>query len=164
VTLTRADIDRLYRDHGKVAFRRARGILGDDEAAADVAHEVFADLVARPEQFHGRSAFTTFLYAAVTHRCLQRLRDEKNRARLLAQNATGDSSGGAGGDVEKLVLLRQLTAQLPAELGAVAFYFYVDAMTYDQIAEVMDCSRRHVSDLLTRFRDAAAALVKRSAS
>ena len=151
-----------------MAVRRATSLLGDVEAGNDVAHEVFVDLLARPEQFEGRSAFSTFLYAAVTHRCLQRLRDGRNRTRILDLQGVDPQGAIApaalSGDVDRLVLLRQLVARLPPDLGEVAVYFYVDSMTYDQIAETLGCSRRHIADLLTRFRDAAAQLVRETAS
>lgn len=163
VVTSRAELEELYKTHRPMAVRRARSILGDIEAANDVAQEVFLDLFARPDQFQGRSKFTTFLYAAVTNRCLQRLRDSKNRTRLLEAEGALTSEAHAGG-AERVVLLRQILGRLPPELAEVGVYFYVDSMTYDQIAETLSCSRRHVAELLARFRDASEVLVRESAS
>src|SRR5262245_9365437 len=77
-------IAQVYAAHGHVVLRRARQILNDEAEAKDVLHEVFASLLARPEQFAGKSSVTTFLYSATTHLCLNRLRDGATRARLLA--------------------------------------------------------------------------------
>ncbi|MFY0535927.1 RNA polymerase sigma factor [Nannocystis pusilla] len=73
-------------------------MLGDDARAQDVVQDTFVSLLARPEQFAGRSAFSTWLYSAVTHRCLNILRDQGNRARLLDRHAEAAApSGGHGG-------------------------------------------------------------------
>jgi RNA polymerase sigma factor (sigma-70 family) len=77
------DVETMYRNYGHSVLRRARQILANDDDAGEVLQEIFAGLVARPEQFDGRSAPSTFLYSATTHACLQRLRDSKNRTRLI---------------------------------------------------------------------------------
>jgi RNA polymerase sigma-70 factor (ECF subfamily) len=164
--IRRSDVENLYRTRGPQAVRRARSILGDEEAARDVVHEVFTSLLEKPEQFQERSSLSTFLYAAVTHRCLQRLRDTRNRTRLLegrAQEATASQGAGAS-PAERLLLLRQMIARVPAELADVAIYHYVDSLTYDQIADILGCSKRTVSDLLQRFRSTCEALVLAEAS
>lgn len=163
--LARDEIERLYRLHRASAQRRARSILGDAAAADDVAQDVFMQLLARPDQFQGRSSFSTYIYRVVTNRCLQRLRDTKNRVRLLDERGA-EVRGIAGESVqaEKLILLRQMLQRVPDDLAAVAVYFYVDAMTYEQIAELLQCSRRHVSELLTRFRESCAALARAEAA
>src|SRR5262245_26408626 len=82
VALTREQLEQLYRRHAPDAFRRARGLLANDADAHEVVHDLFLSLWERPEQFKGRSSMTTFLYAAVTHACLNRIRNLGNRARI----------------------------------------------------------------------------------
>jgi RNA polymerase sigma-70 factor (ECF subfamily) len=141
------DVDALYRAHGHVVLRRARQLMGDDQEALDVLQDVFTALVQRPEQFAGHSAFTTWLYSATTHRCLNQLRNRKTRKRLLARQPPRDE---APPRAEDLAQARQVLAQLPDKLAQVAVYTYFDEMTQDEIAELLGCSRRQVGKLLEK--------------
>src|SRR4029079_15245127 len=105
--IPRLDVEMLYRKYGHSVLRRARQILACDDEAAEVLQELFASLVARPDQFDGRSAPSTSLYAATTHACLSRLRNRRNRHRLINEQVRPWSTdvdprpmeaGGVGGD------------------------------------------------------------------
>lgn len=90
-----------------------------------------------------------WLYGATTHHCLNRLRDQRNRARLV-RDATRDSP--PSGASEHRVALTQALARMPDELARVVVYHALDELTQDEIAELMSCSRRHVGNLIARAR------------
>jgi RNA polymerase sigma factor (sigma-70 family) len=150
VTANNPSFEELYRRHAPSVYRRAQELLGSDTDAREVVQDLFVSLLERPAQFAGRSSLTTYLYSAATHTCLNRLRDRRNRARLLALHAQASATAQAP-RAEKLVLLRDLLIRLPEELAQVAVYYHLDEMTYDEIAETMGCSRRHVATLLQRL-------------
>lgn len=142
----------MYRAHAGNAFRRACQLLGHAADAHEVVHDVFLSLVERPEQHAGRSRMSTFLYSAVTHACLNRLRDRKNRSHLLLQHASSlPPSLHSQPEAEQLLLLRALVARIPEALAQVAVYRYMDELTHQEIAEILGCSRRHVGNLLERL-------------
>ena len=151
--LDAAAVDSLYRVHGHAVLRRARRILGSEDEARDVVQEIFTGMLDGKTTFRGDSAVTTWLYSATTHGCLNRLRNDKTRARLLAAENAGKTEAAAGTDAESALLLRQLLARVPANLADVAILHYVDEMTHDEIAEVLGCSRRHVGNLLERLHE-----------
>ena len=153
-SLDPAAVGDLYRSHGAMVLRRARSILRDEAAAEDVLQEVFASLVARPAQFEGRSAPSTMLYAMTTHLCLQRLRDGMNRDRLRRLHLVREESVEA--DAPARLLQREVLASLPEDQAAACVYAFADGMTWDEVAEVMCCSRRHVANLLARARASVA--------
>jgi RNA polymerase sigma factor (sigma-70 family) len=146
-----ASFDELYRRHAPSVYRRAQELLGSETDAREVVQDLFVALLERPAQFAGRSSLTTYLYRAATNACLNRLRDQRNRARLLALHAQATTALAHGPRAEKLVVLRDLLVQLPHELAQVAVHYHLDEMTYDEIAETMGCSRRHVGNLLQRL-------------
>lgn len=150
MTLDRTRFDELYRKHAANAFRRARRLLGHDADAHEVVHDVFLSLFERPSQFEGRSGLSTFLYSAITHACLNRIRDQKNRVRLLEQHSAHMPPTAAAGSAEQTALLRTWLEHLPEPLAHVAVYYYMDELSHAEIASVMGCSRRHVGDLLER--------------
>ena len=143
-------VETLYKKYGHSVLRRARQILGSDADARDVLQEVFTSLVARPEQFAQRSAPSTFLYSMTTHACLSRLRDAKNRSRLIDHHVRPWSSDVDPRSPETRAAVLAALAQLPAEVAEAAVYYHLDGMTYDEIAELLGCSPRHVGNLLER--------------
>lgn len=150
------DVGALYQSHGHVVLRRARQILGNEAEAEEALQEVFISLVKRPDQFQGRSALSTFLYGMTTNLCLNRIRNRKNRQRLLDVHVKPMTEQSKPSPAEKMTLLRQLLVKVePPELAEVATYYYMDEMTHAEIAEVLGCSRRHVGNLLDRFHEAA---------
>ena len=153
---TLSEIEAAYRAHAHHVQRRAALILGNDNDAREVVQEVFLNLVDHPEQFAAKSALSTFLYSATVHRCLNRLRDERTRARLLAERANALPGPRHSPSAEHAVELRALLLRLPEELAQVAVYQLADEMSQDEIAELLGCSRRQVRNLLARLADALA--------
>lgn len=144
-----------YRKHGPSVFRRALQLLGSEAEAHEVVQEMFLSLLERPEQFRGKSSFTTFLYSATTHACLNRIRNRKTRARLRREHTPElvDEASSRVLGPEQLVLLYRALENMPEELAHVAVYYLVDGLTHQEIARLLSCSRRHVGNLLTRLRD-----------
>lgn len=145
------DVEALYRRYGHSVLRRARQILANDDDANDMVQEIFAGLVARPEQFDGRSAPSTFLYAVTTHACLARLRDRRNRLRLIDEHVAPWVSDIDRGSIAARAAVQAVLAQLPDDEARAAVYYHLDGMSHAEVAEVMDCSPRHVGNLLSRI-------------
>jgi RNA polymerase sigma-70 factor (ECF subfamily) len=149
------DIERLYREHGHIVLRRARRILGGDEAeAGEVLQEVFLSLLDRPDQFDGRSAMTTYLYSMTTNACLNRLRNRRRRARLIT-TATLPPAEPRRAEAEASIDATLFLARLSERLAQVAVYYFLDEMTHEEIAQLIGVSRRQVGNLLTRVQEEA---------
>jgi RNA polymerase sigma factor (sigma-70 family) len=148
--VTSADVETLYRTYGHSVLRRARQILASDDEAAEILQEIFMGLIAKPDQFDGRSAPSTFLYAVTTHACLSRIRDRKNRSRLLEEHVKPWTSDTDRRSPAARAVVRSLLGQLDEDQARAAVYYFLDGMSHAEIAEVLDCSRRHVGNLLER--------------
>ena len=146
----RLDVEALYRDYGHSVFRRARQILASEDDASDMLQEIFTGLVARPEQYAGKSSPSTFLYAVTTHACLARLRDRRNRLRLLDEQVRPWISDVDRATPELRAAVQAALAQLPDDEASASIYYHLDGMSHAEVAEVMDCSPRHVANLLAR--------------
>jgi RNA polymerase sigma-70 factor (ECF subfamily) len=154
MTLGPSDIEAAYRSHGHSVLRRARRLLGDDQEAREVLQEIFTSLLAKPDQFGGRSSILTWLYTVTTHACLNRIRNRRTRLRILEAQPRSEASPAP--DLEAMAAARQMLARLPGDQAEAAVYYYFDEMTHAEIADVLGCSRRHVGDLLERFRRSVA--------
>jgi RNA polymerase sigma factor (sigma-70 family) len=160
VRVGNAQFDSLYRGYAPIVQRRARAMLGSEADAWEVVQDVFMSFYERPEQFEGRSQLSSYLYAATTHACLNRIRSQKTRARLLDQRASEAPTPQPFMplDPEALSLLHDLLRRLPEPLGAVALYYYIDDLSQDEIARLIGCSRKHVGNLLERVAEATRSL------
>ncbi|HTE54236.1 MAG TPA: sigma-70 family RNA polymerase sigma factor [Kofleriaceae bacterium] len=145
-------VERAYRAYGHSVHRRACQILGDEEEARDVMQEVFVALLDRPLRFEGRSELATYLYAATTHACFNRLRNRRNRDRLREERAAAFEPSFDQTQPDVVAALRQVLAVLPDNEARAAVYHYLDGMSHGEIADQLGCSRRTVGDLLERMR------------
>jgi RNA polymerase sigma-70 factor (ECF subfamily) len=126
-------------------------MLGSLADADEVVHDVFLRLFESKSQFLGQSRVSTYLYSAVTHACLNRLRDERTRARLTDERKHVWRTSDPGTSPEAAVMAHALLAELPEKLAAVAVYYYLDEMSQREIAHVLGCSHSHVGHLLAEL-------------
>jgi RNA polymerase sigma factor (sigma-70 family) len=144
------DIDKLYRKHAHAVLRRAHQILGSMDEAREVLQDLFKHLMERPDRFDGRSAPLTFLYAATTNACLSRLRDRRNRHRLIDEQVRPWTTEIDPRSPEAAAAVRGMLAQLTDDEARAVIYVYLDGMSYGEVAGMLGCSRRHIGDLLYR--------------
>lgn len=146
-------IEEMYRRYAPGVFRRARKLMANDADAQDVVHDVFLALFERPDQFAGRSAPSTFLYSATTHACLARIRNGKNRDRLLQAYATAADGESNTPPLNAVLDLHSALRRMPERLARIAVYAWFDELTHAEIATLMGCSRRHVANLLEQVAE-----------
>jgi RNA polymerase sigma factor (sigma-70 family) len=150
MSLSRSELDAMYRAHGHLVLRRAKRLLQNDDDARDVVQDVFLELHRNAERFAGKSSITTYLYAMTTHACLNRLRNARTRARLLALHGRGPTTIPARGEGRALAF--EVLTALPPDDAELAIYLHCDELTHEEIAELRGCSRRHVTDLAARLQ------------
>jgi len=147
-------VDQLYRAYGPAVLRRARAILRDEEQAKDVLQEAFIQAIEAGAAFRGDASPMTWMYRITTNLCLNRIRDQGRRSRLLAENPTADvASHGALPD-DRLTLA-SILRRVPEHLREIAVYSYVDRMSHDEIAVIVGTSRRTVGNRLEEFKRVA---------
>ena len=151
MSLDAHELDALYRRHAAMVFRRAQRLLRNDAEAQELVQDLFLSLLDRPTQLREKGSVTGWFYTATTHACLNRLRDQRNRARLLAQR--GDEPAAVHGlSPDARALLHDALARLPTDLAEVAVYAFFDELSQEEIAPLIGCSRRQVGILIERVR------------
>lgn len=147
-----------YRAYGPALVRKAERILRSRDDATDVVHGLFVDLISR----RANPVDLPYLYRAVTNRCLNFVRDESNRARLLEREAAAVAPR-ARVRCDDHVIGTQLLARLAdrldeAHLEVLVCRFF-DDLTQEEIAETLKLSRKTIGKRLARIRDEVLALV-----
>lgn len=142
-----------YRRYGPALLRKARRLLRNEDDARDAVQSLFVELLTRNEPTDD----LPYLYRALTHRCLNLLRDEKNRARLLErESATLSGPARIAPDVQALGLqmLCRLSDRVEESVLETLVYRYFDEMGLEEIAEVMHVSRKTVQNRIARASEA----------
>jgi RNA polymerase sigma factor (sigma-70 family) len=143
-----------YRRYGPALLRKAERMLQDRDEAKDIVQGLFLDLLQRP----GTPADLPYLYRAITHRCLNHLRDRRNQGRLLS-DADASLRGLVRTRLDDRVVDRQLLASLADRIDAQAWeilvYHFVDDLTQEEIADLIGTSRKTVVRRLQRIREEA---------
>jgi RNA polymerase sigma-70 factor (ECF subfamily) len=149
--LSKQQCNDLYRKHAPGAFRRAQRLLANSSDADDVVHDVFLTLFERHEQYRGASSISTYVYSAITHACLNRLRNRRRRAGLARAQLFVKPSYDPGGGPEAWAAARSLLERLPEQLAEVTVYHYLDELSQREIASILGCSHTHVAELIARL-------------
>ncbi len=146
-----------YERWGMALVRKAERILQSRSDAQDLVHGLFVDLLEKDEM----NLELPYLYRAVTNRCLTLLRDETNRARILAAydpDARGAARTTCDDRVVDVDLLAKLVDRLDDEEREILVCRFIDDMTQDEIAELCGLSRKTVGKRLDRIKDVVASL------
>jgi RNA polymerase sigma-70 factor (ECF subfamily) len=153
---------QAYERYGRALIRKAERILRNKEDARDVVHALFVDMLQKNEP----EPDLPYLYRAVTHRCLSLLRDEKNRARLLAENDTMLAPVRTRCEERAIDmdLLMKFTGKLDESTLEILVYRFLDDLTQDEIASMVGLSRKTIGKRLDAIREAVALLEKGSES
>lgn len=151
----------IYQRYGPALLRKAERVLQNRDDAMDVVQGVFVDMLQKGQT----QAELPYLYTAVTSRCLNLLRNRNTRARLLDhEDATlrGPVRTRCDDHVIGLDLLAKLAARLDEPTLQVLVYRYFDDLTQEEIAQLLDLSRKTVGKRLDRVRETVTALIAES--
>ena len=142
-----------YRRYGPALLRKARRLLRNEEDARDVVQTLFLDLLQKSDVPQDLA----YLYRALTHRCLNLMRDEKNRARLLARETpalAGPRRIAADEQTMGIDALFKLASRVDESVMETLVYRFVDEMGQEEIAQFMSVSRKTVQNRLSRASEA----------
>lgn len=152
------ELDHLYRTCGPSMLRRARVLLGDEQAARDALHDVFMRAMRSGDSFRGDASPMTWLYRVITNHCLNAIRDRARRTELLARDHQLTPELEHASPDDRLAVSTVLE-QLPEELREIAVYYFVDQMNREEIAKLLGVSLRTVGNRLERFHLMSRAIV-----
>ena len=133
----------LVQRHQQRVYSLCRRILGDADAAADVAQDTFITVLRKIDGFRGDAAFTTWLHRVTVNACYDELRRARRRP-MLHVVADGDREREPGPPVadhaDEVAGARDAASALalvPEEFRVVLVLADVHDMAYEQIAQVL---------------------------
>ncbi len=147
--------DALFERFRDRVHSLAFNFTNDETAAKDVSQRVFLKLYTDIRQYRHGASFTTWLYRIVVNACM----DEHRRRRrwLFFTDFPGIFSVSREDSMERTYLRKQVAEAVREAIGQLKPVYripvllkYVDGMSYDEIAEVLGCSKGTVASRLNR--------------
>lgn len=134
---------------------------GDRALAEDITQQVFLKLFTAIRQFRGDSEFTTWLYRLVVNACLD---ERRRRRRLLPWESTRTTETTIAMDnasekkpqerqyarLEVAEAVRLAIGELKPKFRLPILLKYIEGLSYEEIADVMGCSKGTVASRLNR--------------
>lgn len=152
----RKALESLFVQNQKRVFSVALNFFGGDEAAAkDVTQQVFLKIFAKLEMFRGEAEFTTWLYRITINACLDERR--KTRRFLSFSDFFGFGDERVRRTQDEKIYRREIAdevqkavAQLKPKFRLPILLKYVEGLSYEEIAGVLECSMGTVASRLNR--------------
>ena len=143
---------QIYRDKVySIAFRYS----GNHAAAMDLTQDVFVKLFSRLPRFRGDSSFETWLYRLVVNTCLDQKRKLRRIVPLIGEailrrfhvneRVTGDLIRS-----ETRRSVQAAVARLSPDLRMAVVLRYTQGLSYEEMADAMNCSPGTVASRLNR--------------
>jgi RNA polymerase sigma-70 factor (ECF subfamily) len=160
----RALFTQLYALYYPRTFALAFGMTGRREQADDMTQEIFLRAYERLASFNGRSSFATWFYRLAVNQSLNYCRRERRHKGSVSDSEDVESlvdatGSGAGAGMDAALLQQQLQTQvrlalltLKPEMRVLVVLKEIEGLSYEEIAERLDCSMGTVASGLSRAR------------
>ena len=145
----------LFESHKDKVYSIALRYSGDHSAAMDIAQDTFLKLMDRIGQFRGESSFDSWLYRLVVNSCMDYRRRQKRWLPMVAEFfdtfRTPEPTALQGLMLDEMQQqIQGVVANLAPEHRMVVVLRYTEGLSYEEIAEVLQCSRGTVASRLNR--------------
>ncbi len=157
---------QLYERHASRVYTVVRRLAGDDDLAADLAQDAWANAFQKIGDFRGEAAFGTWVHRIAVNTALTRLRQVARR-RNLEQGFDGKSTLGnpdhwpAAGAADRVTVQRALD-MLPDGYRSVLWLHDVEGYTHEEIGARLGIAVGTSKSQLSKARARLRALVTES--
>lgn len=160
-----AAFEALFRKYIAQVVGFALSFVGSRARAEELAQEAFAQVYRTRHRYQPRARFTTWLYRIVKNLCLSEVRRVEHRVAYVPRPGADDndppneSSPSAPRDQgqeegllarEGLDKMQTALLKLPDQQRAALMLARVEGLSYQEVAEVLECSVSAVKSLIHR--------------
>lgn len=166
--VSNAVFEDLFRDHYSKVAAFAFRLLGDRDAAEDVATDAFTVLWERTDVLEDTEHARYFVYRAARNLAATRIRNDQTRQRLIDARAVdeqpeSDPSARINEQAINTIVMDTI-ARMPEQRRAVYTLRWEQELSYQEVAELLGISvktvEKHVSLALAELREALAPYIK----
>lgn len=155
-----------YRRHGEAVHRRCRRLLGDEALAWDMTQEVFLRAHAHLRQLREASSPLSWLLTVADRQCFSLLRRRRTETLCVPtlRAPTLEAPSAPDDALERWLieadLVRHVLAHCPEDVQRIVAHRFLDELEQEQIAALLDVSRKTVQRKLQTFFDTARRLLE----
>jgi RNA polymerase sigma-70 factor, ECF subfamily len=160
----------LFERYQRRAYGLAYGVLRNPDDAMDVVQDAFIKAHRYLDKFEGTSSFFTWLYRIVMNLAIDHLRKQRRQKAVDFTDAAISEKGGQvaeesllpkmlGGNPSRALQDKEIRGRIERALGelsenhrAVLVMREVEGLSYEEMAEVMDCSKGTIMSRLFHAR------------
>jgi RNA polymerase sigma-70 factor (ECF subfamily) len=145
----------LFESHKDKVYSIALRFAGETGAAMDITQDTFLKLMDRIGQFRGDSSFDSWLYRLVVNSCMDHRRRQRRILPVLEDFFDSFRSREETA-LEHLMRdemqqqVQEVVSKLAPEHRIVIVLRYTEGLSYEEIADVLNCSRGTVASRLNR--------------
>lgn len=147
----------LFERYAPRVYRTALRITGDPGDADDATQEVFLRLHDQLHRFEERSSFSTWIYRVTVNLAIDRTRTQARRPGSIdgvdTQAPDSATAPAERGDLERAVIAA--LSGLSEKLRTALVLRYLEDLSYEEIADVLECSIGTVKSRLARAHEEA---------
>ena len=152
----------LYEKYREKVFASAYRIVGEPHAAADLVQEIFVKVHGELGSFKFESKFSTWLFRVAVNHALNKASEVARHTRIRERIAR-DGRGDPGGTKEGRPIddeVHRAIQQLSPKLRAIISLRYLEGLSYEEIAEVLEISMGTVKSRLFLAHETLRPLLK----
>jgi RNA polymerase sigma factor (sigma-70 family) len=164
-------VRRLYETTGRAALSKTEHFVGRFDVAQEIVQEVFLKLWQGKHRFPTEKQAYYWVYKSCHNAGIDHLRSAAVRLERGAPGGEGEMSldeilpAEGKPDLADLTLKRQLVTKALAYLdereAQILGLWVLDGMTQDEIADLLDCSRKTVNRVVQRIEEKLSVLKER---
>lgn len=149
----------IYLRYYLRAFRLAYAMTGNRESAEDLTQEIFMRAYQKIDLFKGESGFSTWFYRLAVNSSLNYRRRERNRASEEVSDIESLAAPGPAKQMESKIYQKQIQSQVQRALlslkpkwRVIVILKDIEGLSYEEIAERVNCSMGTIASRLNRAR------------
>lgn len=145
------NFERLFKDFFPPLMAFARKILGDEDDARDVVHQVFINLWEKRKELDLSTSLKSYLFTAVHNRSLNVIRDRKKFSSAEVPEVAGEWDVSA--QIESMELegkIREAIDSLPEKCREIFELSRFEGLKYGEIARQLDISIKTVENQMSK--------------
>lgn len=136
--------------------------LGTTDSVDDIAQDVFITVYRSLTKFRFESQFTTWIYRVTVNKCKDHLRRTKIRSIFtsIKDDEEGPSYVPTHDNQEMSEIVRSAIAKLPEKLRVPLMLKDIEGLSYQEIAETVNCEIGTVKSRIFRAREGLREMLK----
>ena len=145
--------EAIYEKYAGLVYSRCLWYIRDSEAARDMVHDIFLQVLKNMHLFENLNHHHAMLYRMSTNACINYLKKHRRSVHLdfLKSTIYSDDSVQQS-NTENKIDLQRILKLFDKTSSAIAWLYFVEGHTQEQVAGLMQVSRKTVNRKIMKIK------------